>query len=44
VDAATPVHIPVKKSFPMIGKFFSNGWKKWVDFSNDWKKISGIFQ
>jgi hypothetical protein len=23
----------------MIGKKVSNGWKKWDDFSNDWKKV-----
>ncbi|MBR3581870.1 MAG: hypothetical protein IKO01_00325 [Kiritimatiellae bacterium] len=23
--------------FPMIGKLFSNGWKKPPNFSNDWK-------
>ncbi len=27
--------------FPMIGKKFSNGWKKRGGFSNDWKKFSG---
>jgi hypothetical protein len=31
-------------SFPMIGNFFSNGWKKWPDFSNDWKNFSPVFQ
>jgi hypothetical protein len=30
--------------FPMIGKYFSNGWKKWAGFSNDWKKFSCVFQ
>ena len=42
------LHNPVahggRKSFPMIGKFFSNGWKKSDNFSNDWKKFSGVFQ
>jgi hypothetical protein len=33
-----------RKSFPMIGKFFSNGWKKSGVFSKDWKKFSGVFQ
>ncbi len=28
----------------MIGKYFSNGWKKWPDFSNDWKNFSPVFQ
>ena len=28
----------------MIGKYFSNGWKKWADFSNDWKNFSRVFQ
>jgi hypothetical protein len=32
------------KSFPMIGKFFSNGWKNLSGFSNDWKKFSAVFQ
>jgi hypothetical protein len=31
-------------SFPMIGKYFSNGWKIWADFSNDWKSFSRVFQ
>jgi hypothetical protein len=31
-------------NFPMIGKYFSNGWKKCTDFSNDWKKFSAVFQ
>jgi hypothetical protein len=31
-------------SFPMIGKFFSNGWKTWTVFSNDWKKFPAVFQ
>ena len=30
--------------FPMIGKYFSNGWKILADFSNDWKKFSRVFQ
>ena len=30
--------------FPMIGKYFSNGWKISGDFSNDWKKFSRVFQ
>jgi hypothetical protein len=30
--------------FPMIGNFFSNGWKIWPDFSNDWKNFSRFFQ
>ena len=25
--------------FPMIGKYFSNGWKILTDFSNDWKNF-----
>jgi hypothetical protein len=33
-----------KAGFPMIGKNFSNGWKKWPDFSNDWKNFSAVFQ
>ena len=33
-----------KGSFPMIGKYFSNGWKKRLKFSNDWKKFSAVFQ
>jgi len=28
----------------MIGKYFSNGWKIWADFSNDWKNFSRVFQ
>jgi hypothetical protein len=35
----------------MVGKYFSNGWKnffQWLEktgnFSNDWKKVSGVFQ
>ena len=28
----------------MIGKYFSNGWKIFADFSNDWKKFSRVFQ
>ena len=31
-------------SFPMIGKYFSNGWKISGDFSNDWKNFSRVFQ
>ena len=31
-------------SFPTIGKLFSNGWKKWHEFSNDWKNFSGRFR
>jgi hypothetical protein len=31
-------------SFPMIGKFFSNGWKITAGFSNDWKNFSAVFQ
>ena len=30
--------------FPMIGKYFSNGWKISGDFSNDWKNFSAVFQ
>ena len=30
--------------FPMIGKKVSNGWKNSVDFSNDWKNFSPLFQ
>jgi hypothetical protein len=30
-------------SFPTIGKYFSNGWKNWRGFSNDWKTVSGGF-
>jgi hypothetical protein len=30
--------------FPMIGKYFSNGWKILPDFSNDWKNLSAFFQ
>ena len=30
--------------FSMIGKWFSNGWKKWNGFSNDWKNFSPVFQ
>ena len=30
--------------FPMIGKYFSNGWKSLADFSNDWKNFSRVFQ
>ncbi|MBR4189815.1 MAG: hypothetical protein IKQ55_07630 [Kiritimatiellae bacterium] len=33
-----------KGCFPMIGKYFSNGWKICGDFSNDWKNFSRIFQ
>ena len=33
-----------RASFPMIGKFFSNGWKNWARFSNDWKNFSAVFQ
>jgi hypothetical protein len=33
-----------KVGLPMIGKKFSNGWKKRGDFSNDWKNFSGVFQ
>jgi hypothetical protein len=28
----------------MIGKYFSNGWKIFADFSNDWKNFSRVFQ
>ncbi len=28
----------------MIGKWFSNGWKKWNGFSNDWKNFPPVFQ
>jgi hypothetical protein len=31
-------------SFPMIGKYFSNGWKISADFSNDWKNFSRVSQ
>ena len=30
--------------FPMIGKKFSNGLKKFGDFSNDWENFSRVFQ
>ncbi|MBR4189991.1 MAG: hypothetical protein IKQ55_08525 [Kiritimatiellae bacterium] len=30
--------------FPMIGKYFSNGWKNFDVFSNDWKNLPHIFQ
>ena len=30
--------------FPMIGKYFSNGWKIPACFSNDWKNLSPVFQ
>ena len=30
--------------FPMIGKYFSNGWKISGGFSNDWKNFSAVFQ
>jgi hypothetical protein len=33
-----------KAGFPMIGKYFSNGWKIRADFSNDWKNFSCVFQ
>ena len=33
-----------KAGFPMIGKFFSNGWKIALGFSNDWKNLSAVFQ
>ena len=33
-----------KAGFPMIGKFFSNGWKIRAIFSNDWKNFSAVFQ
>ena len=47
-----PLQMPRRnKSFPMIGKKVSNGWKtffQWLEktgkFSNDWKKFSGVFQ
>ena len=48
---ANPVAHLQKASFPMIGKYFSNGWKNdpifpmigkiFRAFSNDWKKYSG---
>ena len=41
---ANPLARRGKGSFPMIGKLFSNGWKIWSDFSNDWKKFSAVFQ
>ncbi|MBR4190461.1 MAG: hypothetical protein IKQ55_10935 [Kiritimatiellae bacterium] len=33
-----------KAGFPMIGKYFSNGWKIRAGFSNDWKNFSRVFQ
>ena len=33
-----------KAGFPMIGKYFSNGWKISACFSNDWKNLSRVFQ
>jgi hypothetical protein len=32
-----------KGCFPMIGNYFSNGWKISGDFSNDWKKFFARF-
>ena len=34
----------VKAGFPMIGKFFPNGWKIRAIFSNDWKTFQEVFQ
>ena len=33
-----PLALRPAPGFPMIGKKFSNGWKNWPEFSNDWKK------
>ena len=33
-----------KAGFPMIGKYFSNGWKISACFSNDWKNFPCVFQ
>ncbi|MBR6022556.1 MAG: hypothetical protein IK066_09100 [Kiritimatiellae bacterium] len=41
---ANPLARRGKGSFPMIGKFFSNGWKIPPVFSNDWKNFSAVFQ
>jgi hypothetical protein len=30
--------------FPMIGKYFSNGWKISAGFSNNLKNFSAVFQ
>ena len=49
--ARRPLALRQKASFPMIGKYFSNGWKirggfpmigkKFQRVSNDWKNVSG---